>query len=134
MQNQVKDSFLKKGKEILELNLETFEYEPVKKLKTPSIEMAKQQKGLAAKVKTLTYAKDRTGELLWSILAPTLIYSAQLLGEIADDIVAIDNAMKWGFGWAQGPFEIWDAIGVKESVEKMQAEGFEIPCICDKHY
>lgn len=119
--------FLKKGKEITELNLETFEYEPLKKLKTPSIEIAKQQKGLAAKVKTLTYAKDRTGELLWSIFAPTLIYSAQLIGEIADDIVAIDNAMKWGFGWAQGPFEIWDAIGVKESVEKMQAEGYEIP-------
>ncbi|WP_397539792.1 3-hydroxyacyl-CoA dehydrogenase/enoyl-CoA hydratase family protein [Rummeliibacillus pycnus] len=119
--------FVKKGKEIFELNLDTFEYEPVKKLKTPSIEIAKQQKGLAAKVKTLTYAKDRTGELLWSIFAPTLLYSAQLLGEIADDIVAIDHAMKWGFGWAQGPFEIWDAIGVKESVEKMQAEGLDIP-------
>lgn len=119
--------FLKKGKEITELNLDTLEYEPLKKLKTPSIEIAKQQKGLAAKVKTLTYAKDRTGELLWSIFAPTLTYSAQLLGEIADDIVEIDNAMKWGFGWAQGPFEIWDAIGVKESVEKMQAEGYEIP-------
>src|SRR6185437_10221594 len=99
----------------------------VKKLKTPSMEMAKQQKGLAAKVKTLTYAKDRTGELLWSILSPTLIYSAQLHGEIADDIVSIDQAMKWGFGWQQGPFEIWDAIGVKESVEKMKAEGHEIP-------
>lgn len=130
--------FVKKGKEIFELNVDTFEYEPVKKLKTPSIEMAKQQKGLAAKVKTLTYAKDRTGELLWSIFAPTLLYSAQLLGEIADDIVAIDNAMKWGFGWAQGPFEIWDAIGVKESIEKMQAEGYEIPAfttaLLDKGY
>ncbi|WP_146553466.1 3-hydroxyacyl-CoA dehydrogenase/enoyl-CoA hydratase family protein [Rummeliibacillus sp. SL167] len=121
--------FLKKGKDITELNLDTFKYEPVKQLKTPSIEIAKQQKGLAAKVKTLTYAQDRTGELLWSIFAPTLIYSAQLVGEIADDIVAIDNAMKWGFGWAQGPFEIWDAIGVKESVEKMQAEGYEIPAL-----
>lgn len=119
--------FKKQGKEILELNPETMDYEPAKKLKTPSMEMAKQQKGLSAKVKTLTYAKDRTGELLWSILAPTLVYSAKLNGEIADDIVAIDNAMKWGFGWQQGPFEIWDAIGVKESVEKMKAEGFEIP-------
>ncbi|MGX9135751.1 3-hydroxyacyl-CoA dehydrogenase NAD-binding domain-containing protein [Rummeliibacillus sp. JY-2-4R] len=119
--------FLKKGKEILELNLDTLEYEAVKKLSTPSIELAKQQKGLAAKVKTLTYAKDRTGELLWGIFAPTLLYSAKLVGEIADNIVAIDQAMKWGFGWAQGPFEIWDAIGVKESVEKMQDEGLEIP-------
>ncbi|WP_313893099.1 3-hydroxyacyl-CoA dehydrogenase NAD-binding domain-containing protein [Psychrobacillus sp.] len=119
--------FLKKDKEILELNPETLEYEPSKKLKTASMEMAKQQKGLAAKVKTLTYAKDRTGELLWSILSPTLLYSAELHGEIADDIVSIDQAMKWGFGWEQGPFEVWDAIGVKESVDKMQADGKEIP-------
>jgi len=119
--------FMKKDKEILELNPETMEYEPAKKLRTPSLEMAKQQKGLAAKVKTLTYANDRTGELLWSILAPTLVYSAKLHGEIADDIVAIDNAMKWGFGWQQGPFEVWDAIGVKESVEKMKNEGLEVP-------
>ena len=118
---------MKKGKEILELNLDTIEYEAVKKLSTPSIELAKQQKGLAAKVKTLAYAKDRTGELLWGIFAPTLLYSAKLVGEIADNIVAIDQTMKWGFGWAQGPFEIWDAIGVKESVEKMQDEGLEIP-------
>ena len=85
--------------------------------------MAKQQKGLANKVKTLVYAKDRTGEILWNIIAPTLRYSAELHGEIADDIVAIDNAMKWGFGWQQGPFEIWDAIGVEKSVEKMKEEG-----------
>ncbi|WP_391116715.1 3-hydroxyacyl-CoA dehydrogenase/enoyl-CoA hydratase family protein [Psychrobacillus sp. L3] len=119
--------FMKKEKEIFELNIDTLEYESVKKLTTPSMEMAKQQKGLSAKVKTLTYAKDRTGELLWSILSPTLLYSAELHGEIADDIVAIDQAMKWGFGWQQGPFEIWDAIGVNESVEKMKAEGLEIP-------
>ncbi len=119
--------FSKKDKIIYELNLNTFVYEPMKKLITPSIEMAKQARGLANKVKTLVYAKDRTGELLWNIFAPTLLYSAQLTGEIADDIVAIDNAMKWGFGWAQGPFEMWDAIGVKQSVAKMQEEGREIP-------
>ena len=47
--------------------------------------------------------------------------------EIPDDIVAIDNAMKWGFGWEQGPFEVWDAIGVKQSTEKMTAQGLEVP-------
>lgn len=119
--------YLKKDREILELDIETFEYVPTKKLKTPSIEMAKQQKGLANKVKSLVYANDRTGEILWSILSPTLTYSAQLTGEIADDIVAIDNAMKWGFGWQQGPFEVWDAIGVAKSVERMKADGLTIP-------
>lgn len=119
--------FLKKDKEILELDPETMEYRAARKLKTPSQEMAKQQKGLNAKVKTLVYANDRTGELLWNLLSPTLRYSAQLHGEIADDIVAIDNAMKWGFGWEQGPFEIWDAIGVQKSVDKMTEEGHAIP-------
>ena len=119
--------YLKQGKEILELDMETFEYGPTKKMKTPSIEMAKQQKGLANKVKSLVYANDRTGEILWSILSPTLRYSAELTGEIADDIHSIDNAMKWGFGWQQGPFEIWDAIGVAKSVERMKEENEEIP-------
>ncbi len=89
--------------------------------------MSKQAKGLANKLKALVYADDRAGTFLWNITAPVLLYSAKLLGEIADDIVAIDRAMKWGFGWELGPFEMWDAIGVEQSVRKMQAEGFEIP-------
>lgn len=119
--------YLKKGKEILELDPSTLEYTERKKLKAPSLEMAKQAKGAARKLKSLVYAKDRVGELLWNITSPTLVYSAQLLGEIADDIVAIDQAMKWGFGWQLGPFEIWDAIGVEKSVAKMEEEGMTVP-------
>lgn len=124
--------FIKKGKDILEINPQTLEYGEMKKLKTASMAQATQAKGLANRVKLLTYADDRVGELLWNILAPTLRYAAQLHGEIADDIVAIDNAMKWGFGWTQGPFEIWDALGVAQSVEKMKAEGHEIPAFVEK--
>ncbi|WOV83462.1 3-hydroxyacyl-CoA dehydrogenase/enoyl-CoA hydratase family protein [Sporosarcina jeotgali] len=119
--------FVKKGKEIFEIDSSTLEYGPVKKMKTPSIEMAKQQKGLGNRVKSLVYADDRTGELLWSILAPTLLYSADMHRKIADTIVSIDNAMKWGFGWQQGPFEVWDAIGVSKSVERMKEQGETIP-------
>lgn len=119
--------YLKKGKDILELNPETLEYEPRKKMKTPSIELAKQQKGTSAKLKTLIYTDDRAGQLLWNVFAPTLIYSAELLYEIADDIVSIDNAMKWGFGWEQGPFEAWDAIGVEKSIDRMEKEGLAVP-------
>lgn len=119
--------FVKKGKEIFELDPDTLEYGPVKKLKTASIELSKQQKGLANKLKALLYADDRAGQLLWKITTPTLMYSAELLGTIADDIVAIDNAMKWGFGWQQGPFEIWDAIGVEKSVQKMEQVGLVVP-------
>lgn len=119
--------FLKQGKDILELNYETLEYEPRKKLTTPAVEASKQAKKLADKLKALVYANDRAGTFLWKITAPVLLYSAKLLGEIADDIVAVDRAMKWGFGWELGPFEMWDALGVEQSVRKMQAEGFEIP-------
>ena len=55
------------------------------------------------------------------------LYSAKLHKEIADDIVAIDQAMKWGFGWEQGPFEVWDAIGVEKSVQKMEENGVVVP-------
>lgn len=119
--------FLKKGKEILELNPNTLEYEPRKKLHTPSIEAAKQAKGFENKMKALVYSDDRAGQLIWNVLSPVLIYAAELLGEIAENIVAIDQAMKWGFGWSAGPFEIWDAIGVEESVARMEQEGLTVP-------
>lgn len=121
----------KKGKDgsvILELNPETFEYEERKKLQTAATTMAKQEKGARRKVRALINAKgDRASDLVWNISKPTLIYSAELLGEIADDITAIDDAMKWGFGWELGPFEMWDAIGVKSSVQRMKDEGSTIP-------
>ncbi|QWC22194.1 3-hydroxyacyl-CoA dehydrogenase/enoyl-CoA hydratase family protein [Bacillus haikouensis] len=119
--------FLKQGKEILELDPETLEYGPRKKLKTASVEMSKNEKGLRNKIKSLAYAKDKAGSLLWNILSPVLTYSAELHGEIADDIVAIDRAMKWGFGWELGPFETWDSIGVERSVTRMKEEGVTVP-------
>ncbi|API93561.1 MULTISPECIES: 3-hydroxyacyl-CoA dehydrogenase/enoyl-CoA hydratase family protein [Virgibacillus] len=124
--------FLKKkgkdGSTIYELNPETLEYEERKKLKTAATEMAKQEKGLQRKLKTLLSQKDdRAGALVWSILKPVFLYAAELTGEIADDIAAIDDAMKWGFGWELGPFETWDAIGLRKSVERMQTEGEVIP-------
>ena len=119
--------FLKKGKEILELDPNTLEYGPRKKLSTAATEMSKQEKGTANKLKALVYANDRAGQFLWNTLSPSLLYSAQLLGVIADDIVAIDRAMKWGFGWEMGPFETWDAIGVEKAVQKMKEAGGEVP-------
>ncbi|HEY4554277.1 MAG TPA: 3-hydroxyacyl-CoA dehydrogenase NAD-binding domain-containing protein, partial [Bacillaceae bacterium] len=119
--------YLKKGKDILELNPETLEYGERKKMKTPALEMAKQAKGTASKMKALVYSDDRAGKLLWNITAPVLSISAQLLGDISDDILSIDRAMKWGFGWRYGPFETWDAIGVEKSVKKMEEEGIPVP-------
>lgn len=119
--------FLKQGKEILELDPKTLEYGPRKKLTTAATEMSKQEKGTANKMKALIYADDRAGSLLWNIISPVLVYAAELLGTIADDIVAIDRAMKGGFGWELGPFETWDAIGLEKSLKKLEASGTEVP-------
>ncbi|KZE53234.1 3-hydroxyacyl-CoA dehydrogenase [Rossellomorea marisflavi] len=124
--------YLKQGKEILELDPETLEYGPRKKLKTASTELSRNEKGLNNKMKALVYAKDRAGSLLWNIFSPVLLYSAELHGEIADDIVAIDQAMKWGFGWEKGPFETWDAIGVERSVSLMKEQGLNVPAWVDQ--
>lgn len=96
------------------------------KLKTSGLEGAKQIKGYGARMKALIHSDDRAGALLWNITAPTLMYSADLTGEIAGSIAAVDQAMKWGFGWSDGPFEMWDSIGVKASVEKLEADGWKV--------
>lgn len=118
-----------KGKSVIyELDPETLEYSDRKKLKTKATEMTKQLKGSRQKMKALVNAKgDQAGDFVWSVLKPVLLYSGDMLGVISDDITAIDDAMRWGYGWELGPFEIWDVIGVKESVERMREEGEIIP-------
>ncbi|SDJ01511.1 3-hydroxyacyl-CoA dehydrogenase/enoyl-CoA hydratase family protein [Natribacillus halophilus] len=123
--------YLKKGKgenkEILELNPETMEYQQGEKLKSPSVQAAGQAKGKAAKIEALAYADDKAGQFIWETLKATLLYSAEKSEVIANDILAIDNAMKWGFGWDLGPFEVWDALGVERSVKRMEEEGERVP-------
>src|SRR5699024_4781688 len=91
-------------------------------------ETAQQVKGLHARLKALLSVEgDKAADFIWSITKPVLLYAAERVGEIADDIVAMDQAMRWGFGWELGPFEIWDAIGLKKTVKRMQAEGDTVP-------
>ncbi|MBC7795780.1 MAG: 3-hydroxyacyl-CoA dehydrogenase, partial [Pyrinomonadaceae bacterium] len=118
--------------EILELDTTTFEYKPQGKTKFPSLEAAKAVEDIPTRVKTLIYGDDKVGEFLWKTTSRISRYAANRIPEIADTIVEVDNAIKWGFGWEIGVFETWDAIGVKESVEKMRAEGQKIPANVEK--
>lgn len=115
------------GKEILALDLDTLEYRPRKKLDSKSLKAAKNAPTVERKIQTLVYGEDVAAQFAWDVLKKALLYTAQKQGEIADDIVAVDNAMKWGFNWKLGPYETWDAIGVRKSVERMRAEGETIP-------
>ena len=117
----------KDGKEILELDYNTLEYKPKKKVVSKSLETAKQAGGLKNRLKTFLYGKDKLAAFTWRTVTNTLIYAANKIPEISDDIVNVDNALKWGFNWSLGPFEIWDVIGVRKSVEKLKEEGVKIP-------
>ncbi len=125
--------FFKKSKDadgkrvILELDLATFEYKPQEKTKFPTLDAAKQIEDQAKRVKQLVWGDDRVGEFLWNTTSRVSRYAANRIPEIADTIVEIDNAIKWGFGWTIGVFEAWDAIGVAESVERMRKEGQAVP-------
>ena len=118
----------KEGKKaILSLDYETLEYTPQEKVKLASLEAAKNISGTSAKIKSLFFAQDVGGQFTFRTLTETLIYSANRIPEIADNIVNVDNAMKWGFAWKMGPFETWDTLGVGQSVAKMKEAGYQIP-------
>jgi 3-hydroxyacyl-CoA dehydrogenase len=123
----------KEGKEkTLVLDHEKLDYRPQQKANFPSVEMGKNIDDVRERIKTLVYSPDRGGQFAWRVLKKTLLYSAEKIPEISDDIVNIDRAMKWGYNWELGPFEIWDAIGLKSSVKKMEKEGEVIPPLVEK--
>ena len=128
--NKTKAGFYKKQgdkREIWALDTATLDYRPLEKVKLPSLDMAKNIEDLPERIKALTWGKDRAGAFLWKTLAKTLTYAAKRIPEIADNVVEVDRAMRWGFGWELGPFEVWDAIGVEKSVSRMKEEGMSVP-------
>ncbi len=125
---KTKSGFYKKtDDEILSVDLKTGEYKPQNKVRFDSLRLAKNHTSTGGKIKALATSDDKAGKFFWETLARGLIYSANRIPEISDDIINIDNAIKWGFGWELGPFETWDVLGIQSSVERMQAEGRLIP-------
>jgi len=118
--------------ETLVLDYEKLDYRPQQKVSLPSVEMAKNMDDLKERIKTLIMSPDRGGQFAWKTLKKTLLYSAEKIPEISDDVVNIDRAMRWGFNWELGPFEIWDAIGLRSSVKRMEKEGEKIPLLVER--
>jgi 3-hydroxyacyl-CoA dehydrogenase len=118
--------------QILTLNLEAMEYAPQQKPAFDSLKAAKKTVDLGARLKALVSADDRAGRFAWELTKKGLLYAAAVAQEIADDVVNIDKAMKWGFNWEMGPFESWDAIGLPETVARLTAEGATVaPWVMD---
>src|SRR4030043_1702197 len=134
---KTKQGFYKKVKgegkeETLVLDYEKLEYRPQQQGNLPSLEMAKNIEDVRERIKSFVMSPDRGGQFAWKILKKTLLYSAEKIPEISDDIVNIDRAMKWGYNWELGPFELWDAMGLKPSVKRMEKEGETIPPLVER--
>src|SRR5450432_1005807 len=119
--------YKKTGADLLVYDVKTKDYRAQEKVRFDSLGAIKNEEDAGRRLKKLVFAADVAGKFAWSVLSHTLAYSARRLGEIADDIVSIDQAMRWGFNWDLGPFEAWDAIGVPESVQRMKQDGLAIP-------
>ncbi|MDQ7859383.1 MAG: 3-hydroxyacyl-CoA dehydrogenase/enoyl-CoA hydratase family protein [Armatimonadota bacterium] len=96
--------------EILALDHRTLEYRPRRRLSTPALEAARAIDEPGRRLAALVTMPDRYGEFLRRLTDATLAYAARRIPEISDDIVNVDRAMRWGFGWEAGPFETWDAL------------------------
>jgi 3-hydroxyacyl-CoA dehydrogenase len=116
------------------LDWKTLEYHPASKVKLPSLEMAKNAERLEDRIRTLLAGdpnKDKAARFHWRLLTALWNYAADCLPEIADDAAAVDRAMRAGFNWEMGPFELWDAAGVPETVAKMQAPSANVKKLLD---
>ncbi|PYT07955.1 MAG: hypothetical protein DMF60_06030 [Acidobacteria bacterium] len=116
-----------KGREILTLDYKTMEYRPRQRAQFASLEAVARIADPGERIRTLCAASDKAGVFAWKHLSAVLCYAADRLTEIADDVVTIDNAMKLGYNWELGPFEIWDALGVRDTAERLKKEGREVP-------
>ena len=119
-----------KGKRIiLGLDLETLEYRDPVKPRFDSLGAAKKAETLEEKLNILMKGEDKGAVFSWKVFANSAIYAGNRIPEIADDIVNIDNACRWGFAWEVGIFETWDILGFDYVCDRMEAEGLTLPPI-----
>ena len=125
-------------KEILTLDVKTMEYRPRQKAKLGSLEMGKAIEDTRERLRALVgpllegQKGDKAQQFTWSGLSEMCLYAARRVPEISDSVADVDRAMRWGFGWELGPFEMMDAIGVKTFAAQVQKEGRAISPVIEK--
>jgi len=125
-------------KEILTLDVNTMEYRPRQKARFASLEMGKAIEDTRERLRALLgpvlegQKGDKAQQFLWGGISETCLYAARRVPEISDNVADVDRAMRWGFGWELGPFEIMDAIGVKAFAGQVQKEGRTVPPVIEK--
>lgn len=128
--DKTKGGFYKKaGKDKFTFDYKTLDYRPQggdEAIKSTCKALSKIENP-RERLKKLAATQGPVGEFAWKLTARSLAYSARRIGEICDSVVAIDDAMKWGYNWELGPFEVWDALGFAETTDRMLKEGFALP-------
>jgi 3-hydroxyacyl-CoA dehydrogenase len=125
-------------KEILTLEVNTMEYRPRQKARFASLESVKTMEDTTERLRALLspvlegQKGDKAQQFLWGLLSETCLYAARRVPEISDRVVDVDQAMRWGFAWELGPFELMDAIGVKAFAAAVQKEGRSLPPVLEK--
>ncbi len=126
------------GKEIETLDWQKMEYRPKQKARFASIEGGKQIEGTSERLQALIgpilegKPGDKGAQFLWGSLSEMCSYAARRVPEIADRVVDVDRAMRWGFAWELGPFEIWDAVGVERMAKALEREKRPVPLLVDR--
>ncbi|HKD79033.1 MAG TPA: 3-hydroxyacyl-CoA dehydrogenase NAD-binding domain-containing protein [Candidatus Angelobacter sp.] len=137
--DKVKSGFYKKikgpqGEERLAIDWKTLEYHPAQKPKFPALEMAKNIEDMGERLRTTLAGdpRDKATQFIWTTLSDLWTYSANRIPEIADTVVEIDQAMRMGFNWEAGPFEVWDLAGVEPTVARIKKEGKPVAANAEK--
>ena len=138
--DKTKGGFYKKvkgpqGEERMAIDWKTLEYRPVQKPKFASLEMAKNVEDMGERLRmglSNTDPRDKAAQFQWTTLSDLWTYSANRIPEISDDVVEIDRAMRMGFNWEIGPFELWDLAGVEPTVARMKKEGKPVAANVEK--
>ena len=127
--------YRKQGEDRLVLDLGTLDYRAALKPRLPALDLAKQIESLPERIRTLLGGnpeKDKAAAFYWQILPDLWLYAANRIGEISDSIADIDRAMRTGYNWELGPFEMWDAAGVSDTAGKLRAQGTRLPDALEK--
>lgn len=137
--DKTKGGFYKKvkgpqGEERQVIDWKTLEYRPAQKPKFATLEMAKPIEDMGEKLRTILAGnpKDKAVQFIWITISEMWTYSANRIPEIADTVVEIDQAMRMGFNWEIGPFEVWDLAGVEATVARMKSEGKPVAANVEK--
>ncbi len=119
--------YKKEGKEILVVDPETLEYRQQQEPRLPGLAEVRNDPDPVSRVRRLLESDGRESRFLWPLLRDSFAYTAGRIPEISDDVYAVDRALRWGFGWDLGNFELWDGLGAAEVVERSRRDGVEFP-------